>query len=304
MNKHIFLDRLTAFVGSWIAGNKKFFAKSIESPTLQEQIACIELSIPSIDTEGIFDVNAKTPAGKLDPAFCVAQWKGNDYPTIIFHHGNNERPFDFKKGAKNTFWQIFINTPEKLDVNLIVVRAPFHNCTLKEYQNSMVELGNFAAMIATSAKINEELIMQIRKISLKPIITSGISLGGWVTNLHRAVYNTSTAYAPLMAGTYLGELFLKSKYRKMVSGIAHHNPETIRKVLNFNRVFENKNTTNVFPLLARYDQFIEYDLQRKSYNGYPLNTIETGHITGAINSNVLRKHVIHVLQSFDKESNI
>jgi len=300
MNKHIFLDRLTASVAAWIAGNKKFFTQSIESSTLEEQVAGVELSIPSVDAEGIFEVKAKTLAGELDPAFCVAQWKGNDYPTIIFHHGNNERPFDFKPRAKNTFWHIFINTPQKADANLIVVRAPFHNCTLKEYQNSMVELGNFAAMIATSVKLNEEIISKIRKTSSKPIITSGISLGGWVTNLHRGIYNTSTGYAPLMAGTYLGELFLKSKYRKMVSKIALNNPETIRKVLNFNTVFESKATHNIHPLLAVYDQFIEYDVQKKSYNGYPLNTIETGHVTGAINSNELGKHVLAVLQAYEK----
>jgi hypothetical protein len=298
MNKHIFFDRLTALIGTLVAGKKKFFTQSIESPTLEEQVAGVELSVPTLAGEGIFDVPAKTLAGDLDPAFRVAQWKGADYPTIIFHHGNNEQAFDFNKGAKNTFWHIFVNTTEKADANLIVVRAPFHNSTLKEYQDSMVELSNFTAMIATSVKLNEEIIRQIRKTSSKPIITSGISLGGWVTNLHRAVYNTSTAYAPLMAGTYLGELFLKSKYRKMASKSVLDNPEKIRKILNFNEVFEKQNARNIFPLLARYDQFIEYKVQKESYNGAPLNTIETGHITGAINSNELKKHLLSVLNRY------
>ncbi|MFN2396251.1 MAG: hypothetical protein ABR597_11245 [Bacteroidales bacterium] len=297
MNKHIFFDNLTASVGALIAGKKKFFAKSIQSPAWEELVAGINLTIPSIEGEGIFEVNAETLAGGLDPAFRVAQWKGNEYPTIIYHHGNNERPFDFKKTAKNTFYNIFINSQENLEANLIVVRAPFHNCPLKHYQEKMLELSNFTSMIATSVKLNEEIIQQVKKVSSKPIITSGISLGGWVTNLHRGIYNTSTAYAPIMAGTFPGELFLKSKYRKMTSELALNNPEKIRKVLNFNNDFEKQRTPDVFPLLARYDQFVEYNVQKESYNESSIKTIENGHVTGALNSKELRKHLLLVLET-------
>jgi hypothetical protein len=300
MNKHIFFDNLTASVGAMVAGKKKFFANSIQSPTFEEQVAAVELEFPKIAGEGVYEVRARTKAGDLDPAFCVAQWKGPDFPTIIYNHGNNERPFEFKKSAKNTFYNIFINTKDTIEANLIVVRAPFHNSSLKQYQDTMVDLSNFTAMIATSVKLNEELVKEIRKNSAAPVIISGISLGGWVTNIHRAIYNTSTAYAPLMAGTYLGELFIKSKYRKMASDIALHNPQEIRRVLNFDDLFTRQDTQNLFPLLSKYDQFIEYDIQKESYNGYPLKTIECGHVTGAINSSELRNHILSVLRSIDK----
>lgn len=295
MNKHIFPDNLVSSLGAMIAGKRKFFAHSIKSPSLEEQVAGVELTIPEFQGEGIIEIKAKSPAGELDPAFCVAQWKGDAYPTIIYHHGNNERPFDFKKRAKNTFAQIFIHTSQKMEANLIVVRAPFHNCPLKHYQLKMVELNNFTAMIATSAKLSEEIIQQLKRTSSQPIITAGISLGGWVTNLHRGIFNTSTTYAPIMAGTYLGELFLRSKYRKMTSPLALNHPEEIRRALNFNHVFENRNTPNVFPLLARYDQFIEYEVQKESYKGYPLKTIDNGHVTGALNTRELKSHLLSLL---------
>lgn len=297
MNKHIFFDNLTASIGAMVAGKKKFFAKSIYSPSFEEQVAAVELELPTLYGEGVYEVRAKTLVGDLDPAFCIAIWKGNGYPTIIYHHGNNERPFDFKKTAKNTFYNIFLNTQEKLDANIIVVRAPFHNCSLKEYQESMVDLSNFTAMIATSARLTEEIVNEIRRVSSEPIVTTGISLGGWVTNLHRGIFNSSTAYAPLMAGTFLGELFIKSKYRKMVSDIALDNPEEIRRILNFDDVFKRRNSQNVFPLLSKYDQFIEYDVQSESYTDFPLKTIEYGHVTGAINSKGLRNHIVSVLKS-------
>jgi len=52
MNKHIFFDNLTASVGALIAGKKKFFAKSIQSPTLEEQVDGANITIPLISGEG------------------------------------------------------------------------------------------------------------------------------------------------------------------------------------------------------------------------------------------------------------
>lgn len=284
-------------MGGLIAGKKKFFANGLQSPGFEEHVAAIELDSPSIAGEGIFEIKAKTLVGDLGCAFRVAQWKGVDYPTIIYHHGNNERPFDFKKSAKNTFYKILANPKYSIEANLVVVRAPFHNCRLSHYQQKMTELKNFVAMISTSVKLNEVLIQFMQGESKAGIITTGISLGGWVTNLHRGIYNTSTAYAPLMAGTYLGELFLTSKYRKMTSDLALSNPEQIKRVLNFDGLFKTKNKQNLFPLLGMYDQFIEYNVQSKSYEGYPLKTIETGHVTGALSNKILKEHILEVLNS-------
>jgi hypothetical protein len=302
MNKHIFTDKLTATIGSVVAGKKKFFANSIDSSNFEEQIKAIKPENFSIQGEGIYDIKAQSSVGELDPAFLVAKWLGKDYPTIIYHHGNNEQPFVFKKTAKNTFYNALASQKDSIDANLIVVRAPFHNSGLKIYQEKMTELKNFVAMIATSVKLNESLCQYIQAESQAAIITTGISLGGWVSNLHRAIYNSSTAYAPLMAGTFLGELFLKSKYRKMASKLALNNPEQIRSILNFDELFQRQDANNLFPLLGRYDQFIEHKVQKESYKGYPLKTIECGHVTGAINSGVLREHILQTLNRYKSNS--
>lgn len=298
LNKHIFFDNITASIGGLIAGKKKFFAKSLQSPSFEEHVAAIELDCPTISGEGIYEINAKTLVGELDSAIRVAKWIGNDYPTLIYHHGNNERPFDFKESAKNTFYKILVKPKDNIEANLIVVRAPFHNGKLSYYQEKMTELKNFVAMISTSVKLNEVLIQNIQGKSKAAVITTGISLGGWVTNLHRGIYNSSTAYAPLMAGTFLGELFLKSKYRKMASELALSNPEQIRRVLNFDELFKTKSSQNIFPLLCKYDQFIEYHIQRESYKDYPLKTIKYGHITGSLSTEILKEHILEVLNYF------
>jgi hypothetical protein len=254
-------------------------------------------NVPEIRSEGTFEVRAVTPAGILDPAFKVEKWVGTGHPTIIYHHGNNERPFDYRKGAKNTFLNIFVKARDTFDANLIVVRAPFHNSNLKEYQGKMTDLQNFMAMIAAAVKLNETLIVALRQHSDQPIITTGMSLGGWVTNLHRALFNSADRYVPLMAGAFLGELFLESRYRKMTGENALGAAGEIRELLNFDRAFGGVESRNVYPLLAKYDQFIEYPVQVKSYDGVEVRTIENGHVTGALNTRDLRNHVLAVLQT-------
>lgn len=294
MNKHIFLDNLTAWVGARVAGKKKFFSKSINSEPFEKLVEAVKLTVPEITGEGTFELEASTAYGPTGTAFRVEKWVGNDHPTLIFHHGNNERPFDYGKGAKNTFLNVFVREREKFDMNLIVVRAPFHDITLKEYQEKITELNNFMNMIAVSVRLNEELIRLLP--SGQPVYTSGISLGGWITNLHRSLYNTSSAYIPLLAGSYLGELFLQSAYRKLAGSRALGNPEKIRELLNFDAAFSAVQTENVFPLLARHDRFIEYEVQLKSYNGTEVSTLEAGHVTAAVNAPALRTHILKVLE--------
>jgi hypothetical protein len=296
MNKHIFLDNLTATIAALATGKNKFFARSVESPSFEELVKGIQIKTPSINSEGTFKTEAVTPVGNLDSAFKVEQWLGNNFPTLIYHHGNNEKPFNYGNLAKNTFYKTIVLQKESFKANLIVVRAPFHDCSLKYYQKQMAYLSNFMAMIAVSVKMNECIIQKLREKSNAPVITAGISLGGWVTNLHRAICNTSTVYAPLMAGSMLGELFIRSKYHRLSSPLALKNSGILREKLNFNNLFSSINTPNIFPLLAKYDQYIEFEVQKESYNGFPLKVVDNGHVTGALNVSALRSHILDVIQ--------
>lgn len=295
INKHIFVDRLTVFIAALTTGKRKFFAHGIDSRGFEELIESAKVEIPAIDGETINEVEAIIGENRLAAAYRVEQWLGTDFPTIIYHHGNNERPFDYRAGAKNTFFNIFVKHREAFRANLMVVRAPFHDGSLKRYQLLMTELENFMMMIAVSVKLNEAIIRRLREKGAERIITSGISLGGWVTNLHRSYFNSATIYVPLLAGAFLGEIFLTSRYRKLTGKKALENPEAIRHRLNFHREFANVTKKNVFPLLAKYDQFIEYEVQKASYVGHLVKTIEAGHITGALNADVLKKHIMETI---------
>lgn len=296
MNKHILIDRLGLTLSSLFTGKRKFFSKSLEAHTFEEHLHHIDLRVPELMQEGVYDIKAQTYSGEVYTAVKVVQWLGFDYPTIIYHHDKNEQPFEFNEDAKNSFYQIFIRWPRRIPANLILIKAPFHQGKLRQFNENMTRLENFMTMIAVPARITEWIIRQYRRRSQKPVLVAGLSLGGWVTNLHRAHYNSAQAYIPILASAKLAEVFISSRYSQLTGELALNDPETIRQKLNFQDAFCKRTTFNLYPLLARYDQFVMFHSQKPVYNGFPLRTTEAGHITATINTARCREHILEVLQ--------
>jgi hypothetical protein len=130
-----------------------------------------------------------------------------------------------------------------------------------------------------------------------PIVLSGISLGGWVVNLYRSFNNTARMYIPLLVGAAWGEVFVTSDYRRMTGRIALENPDIVRQTLNFVADFERVTDENEFPLLARYDRYIQYDVQKTCYGNKTIAIIENRHITSALNGGAIRKHILKVIKT-------
>ncbi len=291
MNLHATLDNLIINLSALIAGKNTFFCKSIDSPGFVEHLQRIVLQLPQIKFPGKYEVVAESMAGQLDAAFWIAQWKGNDFPTIIYHHGSNERPFDMRWISQNSFKNIFLSGKHFQDVNLIAVRAPFHQSSTVDYMRQMGYLNHFMAMNTVSVKLIEALILHFKPLMKHAIIVAGISLGGWVTNLHRTYYNSANAYVPIMAGAALNEVFTSSVYRKLTGKMALENPKVLHRILNFEEDYNKVATNNIFPLLAGYDQIIEYKKQRTCFGKRIVNVLEKGHITGALAYGAIRQHI-------------
>ncbi|NOX89469.1 MAG: hypothetical protein GXO77_10615 [Calditrichaeota bacterium] len=297
MNIHAILDKFVIGLSALAAGKNTFFCKSIDSPAFSDHLQNVDLQFPEIKNPGKYEVVAETLAGQLDAAFWIAQWKGNSFPIIIYHHGSNERPFDTGWAAKNSFKNIFLSGSRFAEVNLIALRAPFHNDSTGDYMRKMGYLNNFTAMNAVSVKLIEALVSYYKPFMKNAIIVSGISLGGWATNLHRAYYNSADAYIPVMAGAALNAVFTSSVYRKLTGKLARQNPQVLKTVLNFEEEFRKISADNVFPLLAAYDQIITYERQRKCYGKRAVNVLEKGHISGALAYGEIRQHFLAVTDS-------
>jgi hypothetical protein len=297
MNRHILLDNQSVAVALLTAGARRFFSESLESPSYVEHMGGMTLEWPRVVAKGPCEVTARTRTGVFDPAFYVVRWRSTHVPTIIYHHGSGEDPFDVGTLSTSTFKNIFLLGDGFEEVNLIAVRAPFHRIPAREYMHHMAHLANFTAMFATSVTLIEGLVRYLKDKGSERIIVSGISLGGWITNLHRTYCNTADIYVPLLAGAALGEIFFTSIYRRMAAGTIEDHADAIRQVLNFEDDFEKVMDDNVSPLLGRYDRIIVYERQKVCYGDTPVRVLEKGHITAAMASAELRRHIIEVLRA-------
>ena len=296
---HAFLDKYSVAMTALLL-KERWFNSSVESPGFKQQLDGITVALPAFENEGYYEAETHSTSGKLDPAFHVAKWLGPEYPTIIYHHGNNENPFHYGAASKNTFKSVLYAGKDKINANLISLRAAFHNDGMKKYMGRMSRLDNFTAMLSASVKLIEDLTAYLKRNGCKKVIVTGLSLGGWVVNLHRSFYNSAHVYIPIFSGAALEELFVSSYYKRLAGDAVRQNPDAIKTVLNFTREFALVKDANVFPLLARFDQIIEYDVQKQCYDEKTITVIEKGHITGALASEELRAHILAKLDLLPK----
>ncbi|HAJ99324.1 MAG TPA: hypothetical protein DCM62_04800 [Bacteroidales bacterium] len=296
MNKYVFYDNLSIQVLSLLAGRNKYFSKSLDAHSFEEHLEYLDFVVPDLIFKGDFEISVAHLSGVADPAIKVVQWLGYDFPTIIYHHDFNEQPFNLTEDALNSFYHILLKWPRRIPANLLLLRAPFHNQRLRQYYKKVVELDNFMAMLSVQAMVTDKVVRQFRSRSKKAVLVVGIGLGGWITNLHRAYFNTAQAYIPILAGTRMDEMFLTSGFKVLVSKESLKESAMVRNRLNFFTKFRRVTNFNLYPLLARFDNIARFDLQKSAYNGFPLRVIDEGHISAILKPSLSRDHILEVLE--------
>ena len=225
-----------------------YFPNGVETADFAEHLEAINLEIPDWDREGLYEINASTKAGNLDPAFLVYNWNSNTSNTLIFHHGASEYPF----------YGIFSNIFKKerlndLGINLIVVRTPFHK-QKGALKQGTASLSTFMATMATSVKLTEKLICTLRQKGVQTIEIGGFSLGAVIANRHRVMYNSADFYVPIVGTVAHEKFFIFSKKNTTESEIQRN--KIITHHLNFSAQWQENQSPNVFPVMARYDLFL------------------------------------------------
>lgn len=286
MNIHSTLDHL--YIGLRLLITSKFYREGDLSATFPEHLESIDLKMPPIHGLGEYEVTAKTLAGQMEAGFRIGQWKGERYPTIIFHHGAGEIPFD------RSFRGIFPYRRKEIPANLVLVRAAYHRSS-KEFSDGNRTLSGWVAMLATSVSLIEKLVSWSREKQASFVLVAGTSMGGQIANLHHVYSNTADVYTPLLSGTVMGDGLLDSASRFLVASGARKNAARVKKILNFEEEFLAADNRNVFPLLSRFDVFIRYEEHRRCYDGRPLVTLNRGHLTGAFSFSSLREHILEQL---------
>jgi len=288
MNFHEFADILGTSIGGLVARKHKYFSKGVESKRIIDIINLLHIDMPTINGGGYYPVVVKYEDKNEEAAFFADQWLGSEYPVIIYHHGAAEGSYDF------SYKRILGKNKEDIKANLIAIQAPY-NHNNKDFLESIAYLSNYSFMLASSVVIVDKLIEQLREFGIERIIVTGISLGGFVTNLHFAYRNSADEYRPMFSGGKLAEAFIDSAYSKITSSKGKNNPDKLREVLNFDSNLMSSNQSNLYPLLGKYDKIVEYDTQKAGYNSACLRTIPFSHSTGSTKFKLLREFILEAL---------
>jgi hypothetical protein len=160
-----------------------------------------------------------------------------------------------------------------------------------EYIRAVGRLENFALMLAGATVLIEGVVSHLRAGGCTAVTVGGMSLGGWITNMHKAYFDSATDYRPVFAGAAPDHLFRETVYSKMAAKPGRDYPEAISAALNFECDFEKVDNRNVFPLLARYDQYIILERQSQIYRSENISVIDYGHVTGSMQNDLLAHHL-------------
>lgn len=289
MNRYSFLDKVSMHIGSKIAGKHTYFCDGIESKSIEEMLTSIHVASPTIKGEGFYRVRISYEQLDLEAGFRIAQWVGESYPTIIYHHGAAEGSYD------RSFKSILARKMTMIKANIIGIQAIFNHSN-REFMESIGTLSNYVLLLSSSTALIEHIIRKLTPPGSGKYIVTGTSLGGFITNLHACFFNSADVYLPLLAGARLGDVFTHSAYSLVTSSKIQNCPEKIHKVLNFDQKFRKCNQEKIFPVLGKYDQIIIYDVHKQDFLEKNIKTIPYGHASGATKFDFLRAHILeHVL---------
>jgi hypothetical protein len=127
MKAHELVDVATITASALLLRDAKFFARSLDSRPLVETAAESEAVVDDVGRAGERVGSVDTPVGAFEAAYLPWQWLGPDHPTLVYHHGSGERPFDFGRFSSNSFRRLFVAADEAVPANVVAVRAPFHD---------------------------------------------------------------------------------------------------------------------------------------------------------------------------------
>ena len=301
MNVHALTDRLVAAAGGIYGDKMKFFREGCESPHISAMIRDLEVDFITpaeaqrrngggLEEGGPGSEDYRVPVRyseiEASARYRLLQWSGPAARSIIYHHGSGETKYTAR------IRKIAAAMDGTESVNLIAVSVPF-NSSMKEYLYGVGRLDRFAFMFASSVRITEELVGYLKSLGAERIACAGMSLGGWITNLHHSYYNSCSEYLPIFAGAAPDHLFSGTVYSKMLAD-AVRRPENLQRIteaLNFEQDFAQQSNDNVHPCMARYDQFIHFDRQTGIYRPEQIRILERGHVSGAAASRELARHL-------------
>lgn len=289
------MDRAAVLPGIVGGERVRYFRDSTDGPSWAEQLALPTPTLPALHLGSPTTVAVETITGPLTVGLLLAHDAGDRAPVLVTHHGNGERPFDLEGRAKNFLNRALLRAGPAPAATVILLRAAYHDGPLRTYTQVAGDIARWMSVLAASVAATRAVVQRYGGSPDRPTLLTGFSLGGWVTNLHRAFDGRADRYVPMLAGAHLASQFLDSSYRHMTSRTARERPARVRALLDFEPPFRAAHA-EVAPLLARHDRYARPQDQADDYGSWPVTWLGTGHLGAALAGSELRAHVLRQLE--------
>lgn len=211
-----------------------------------------------------------------------------DKPTIIFHHG---------MGVHERVQVAAIFTPNMQEkFNIFSVSSPHQTTTLTIVNKFFDSFNSLAGAVASSVLAVDEVVKFHRKESKKNITVMGLSLGGIVTSLHYFHIGKADFYFPIISYPNFGKILLNNRVEKLIPRY-----KEIVKNKRFFEIFDippklKVNRGNIFPILGKHDETIDYHEAKAFWLGYPVTVFNSAHFSTATKIPEIRKILIDKMQ--------
>ena len=291
------VDRAGIAIGALTTKKYRYFSDNIDSPRVSEIMESLDMQLPEITGEGYYPFRINWEEKKLEGAFFVEQWLSDNHPVILYHHGAAEGSYDF------SFKRILASRKQEIRGNLIAIQAPF-NKSNKEFLESIRDIANYTSMMAASVMIMDGLIEQLRHRGCPKILVTGLSLGGFVTNLHFAYRNTADEYRPIFAGGKMSDAFLYSAYSRITAPYAKDHPKELEEILDFEKDMKREDQNKLYPMLGKQDQIVRFEVQKNSYPAAEIRVVPYGHATGSLRFGMLREYILEGLKKMEDSKEV
>lgn len=192
-------------------------------------------------------------------------------PTFLYHHGLGDP-------VPGLQLRTVIDPNKHNKYNLILIKAANHNRTKTLSLECTSSFGRLASTFCASIIAVNEVVNYHKSQSRKPIILTGISIGGMVISHHHFLHTTADYYFPIISYPNIGEILMDPVYKNIVANQQKlRNNKSIKKCFEIPKELKNKPKSKIYPVIGRYDNLVNYQKSKKFWRGYKVKTIPTGH---------------------------
>lgn len=269
----------------------KFFENSIETDKIEKVINNYSVTINDFGEAGEYLSRIDGKYNDINASFILKDNYDVNKKTIIYV------PDIFEFRCEKSEDKILKNIN---DYNIIVVHIPCSE-NINTFSNCSKDADKFQTVFAITVLLIEEIIKFIKSKSQKNIAVAGVGIGGWIINLHHALYNTSYIYIPCFSGSGLGDFLFNSPIKKNMCSEAIKNSQKLINIFNFDDIFMAQIThKNVFPLLSENDKIVNYNRQKTTYGDVQIESIKGNYSSCLKDYKKISNHIILKLKNTDK----